>query len=492
MDRISSSYSTLSVRISRIAGIVRVSSGSVAFAWDGEMKFRLHPGFPAFFLAVFSACAAGAQSGAPAQSSASTAAPSSPQKIVTKDPVYLKLLDPPKDAAYFQTFSQSYRDAFAEINSKFMDITDTAARDQARKEEWEKALKENGDKFQYEADLNFHDAKLSYAHDHRDAWLVIGPVYYDTTNSVLRAKNYPNAPIVANVRVPMTPADLQNLYAKYHSLFADEIDRKTHEYVAKAGAGSNCARLPDLCYKYSYQDIEEKMRTDRLVAVAQGDLEAGRVDRLFLADYDTETTVLDLGATSSEISGIGWRFSPGPLPAKPAEPAPVGVESATTTNTPAAAPTAAPAATPAGTATSAGQGAQPDSGKSTAGPTAAAGSAPAEAAPTAAPTATPAPAKPSAPPVVVPANLTAASIVTRTAPAYPPEARAKLIEGEVLLRAIIDKEGKISEVHVLSGDDLLAQAAVNAVRQWRYKPMLVDGEAREVDTTITVTFSLKN
>jgi periplasmic protein TonB len=45
---------------------------------------------------------------------------------------------------------------------------------------------------------------------------------------------------------------------------------------------------------------------------------------------------------------------------------------------------------------------------------------------------------------------------------------------------------------VLSGDDLLAQAAVNAVRQWRYKPMLVEGEPREVDTTITVTFSLKN
>ena len=72
------------------------------------------------------------------------------------------------------------------------------------------------------------------------------------------------------------------------------------------------------------------------------------------------------------------------------------------------------------------------------------------------------------------------------------EARAKLIQGEVLLHAIIDKEGKISEVHILAGDDALAKAAIEAVRQWRYKPMLVDGEAREVDTTITVTFSLKN
>jgi protein TonB len=60
----------------------------------------------------------------------------------------------------------------------------------------------------------------------------------------------------------------------------------------------------------------------------------------------------------------------------------------------------------------------------------------------------------------------------------------------VLLHAIIDKEGKISQVQVLSGDDLLSPAAVDAVRQWRYKPILVDGEPIEVDTNITITFSL--
>jgi len=43
----------------------------------------------------------------------------------------------------------------------------------------------------------------------------------------------------------------------------------------------------------------------------------------------------------------------------------------------------------------------------------------------------------------------------------------------------------------LSSDDLLAPSALEAVRQWRYKPMLVDGEPKEVDTTITVTFSLQ-
>lgn len=465
------------------------------------MRFSLRSGFSTFVVVIAGVCAAAAQSSAPAQPSATSATPAAGQRIVTKDPVYLKLLDPPKDAVYFQAYSPSYRDAFTEINAKFTDVTDQAARDEARKQEWDRVLKENGDKFQYEADVAFHDAKLSYAHDHRDAWLVIGPVYYDANNSVLRAKPYANAPIVANVRVPMKPDDLQNLYGKYHTLFADEIDRKAHEYVAKAGPGSNCARNADFCYKYAYQDIEENMRNTRLVAVAQGDMEAGRVDRVFLADYDTETTVLDLGAASSEISGIGWRFSPGPLPAKPAEPAPAGMENAaapSASTAPTAVAAAAAPAAPGAPVTSPTQPAQPDSGKDATGTTPVAGSGPAMNAPAAAqPATTAAPAadasaKPSAPPVVVPANVTAAAIVTQTKPTYPPEARAKLIEGEVLLRAIIDKEGKISEVHVLSGDDALSQAAVNAVRQWRYKPMLVDGEPREVDTTITVTFSLKN
>jgi periplasmic protein TonB len=452
-----------------------------------EMKYKLGSGFLFAFLATLGVSTNAAQSGPSAQATGTST--SSGQKIVTKDPVYLKLLDPPKDAAYFQAYSKSYGDAFTEINSKFTDVADQSARDQARKEEWEKVLKDDGDKFQYEADVAFHDAKLAYAHDHRDAWLVIGPVYYDANNSVLRAKAYNNAPIVANVRVPMKPGDLQSLYDKYHALFADEIDRKTHEYVAKAAAGSNCARNPDLCYKYSHQDIEENMRNNRLVAVAQGDMEAGRIDRVFLADYDTETIVLDLGAAGSEISGIGWRFSPGPVPAKPAEPAPAGAETADASNTQAAPPAAAPApaaaSAPAAAQTPTNPRAQADSGKNTAAETAASGSTRPEATSSA-------PAKPAAPPVVLPASVTAASIVTQTKPSYPPEARAKLIEGEVLLRAIIDKEGKISEVRVLSGDDLLAQAAVDAVRQWRYKPMLVDGEPREVDTTITITFSLKN
>ena len=466
--------------------IVGVDDRFAASFGAKEMRVRLTSAFFLVSLAAFGAARLAAQSNDSAQSTATPAAPAPAQgrKIITKDPEYAKLLDPPKESAYFQTYSKSYREASAEINSKFMEMTDVSARDQARKQEWEQVLKNDGDKFQYEADTAFRDAKVSFAQAHRDAWLPIGPVYYDSNNSVLRAKAFTDAPIVANVRVPMTPADLQKLYDKYHSLLADEIDRRAHEYVSKAGAGSNCARNPDFCYKYTYQDIEEKMRANRIVAFGQGDFEAGRIDRLFLGDFDTEMLVLDLGAANSELSNIAWRFAPGPVPKKPAEPEPPETQTASATAAPASqsTPTAAtgPAPVAAAASPSTAQTAQSDAAKSGAG------------ASSGAPTPSPAAAKPSGPPVVVPASVEAASIVTQAAPAYPPEARAKLIQGEVLLRAIIDKEGKISEVHVLSGDDLLAQAAMEAVRQWRYKPMLVDGEAREVDTTITVTFSLKN
>jgi protein TonB len=452
-----------------------------------DMKFRWPSTFFVLLIAALGTAPLPAQATDPAQSTTAATAPSSGQKIIMKDPAYLKLLDPPKESAYFQTYSKGYRDAFAEINSKFMDVTDVAARDQARKDEWEKVLKTDGDNFQYEADSTFRDAKIAYAQNHRDAWLAIGPIFYDSNNNALRAKGFTNAPLVATVRVPMTSADLQKLYDKYHTLLADEIDRRAHEYVAKAGPGSNCARNPDWCYKYTYQDIEENMRANRIVAVAQGDFEAGRVDRLFIADYDTEMVILDLGAANSEISNIAWRFSPGPAPKKPAEPEPVEAQTASAPAAPASASTPGAAPVAAGTEAAANQGAQSDAGKNAAASETAASAG----APAAPGTAASSPAK-AAPPIVVPANVTAASIVTQTPPAYPPEARAKLIQGEVLLHAIIDKEGKISEVHILAGDDALAKAAIEAVRQWRYKPMLVDGEAREVDTTITVTFSLKN
>jgi periplasmic protein TonB len=93
-------------------------------------------------------------------------------------------------------------------------------------------------------------------------------------------------------------------------------------------------------------------------------------------------------------------------------------------------------------------------------------------------------------PVRVGGNVQAARIVNRVQPVYPPLARQTRISGTVRLHAIISKDGTIRELEVLSGHPLLQQAALDAVRQWRYQPTLLNGEPVEVDTTIDVIFSL--
>jgi protein TonB len=87
-------------------------------------------------------------------------------------------------------------------------------------------------------------------------------------------------------------------------------------------------------------------------------------------------------------------------------------------------------------------------------------------------------------------NVTAASIVTQTRPVYPALARQARIQGNVVLHAIIDKDGKVAQLEVVTGHPLLVQAALDAVKQWRYKPTLLNGDPVEVDTTITVTFTM--
>jgi protein TonB len=93
-------------------------------------------------------------------------------------------------------------------------------------------------------------------------------------------------------------------------------------------------------------------------------------------------------------------------------------------------------------------------------------------------------------PVRVGGNVQAARIINRIQPVYPPLARQTRISGTVRLHAIISKDGTIKELEVVSGHPLLQQAALDAVRQWRYQPTLLNGEPVEVDTTIDVIFSL--
>jgi len=87
-------------------------------------------------------------------------------------------------------------------------------------------------------------------------------------------------------------------------------------------------------------------------------------------------------------------------------------------------------------------------------------------------------------------NVTAARVVYQPAPRYPDKARSEHVEGAVVLRAIINKDGAVKSLEVVSGDPLLATAAIDAVKQWRYTPTLLNGRAVELDTTITVTFTL--
>ena len=82
------------------------------------------------------------------------------------------------------------------------------------------------------------------------------------------------------------------------------------------------------------------------------------------------------------------------------------------------------------------------------------------------------------------------NLVHKVQPAYPPLARAARIQGPVVLRAIISKAGTIENLQVLSGHPLLVPAAIDAVRQWRYRPYNLNGEPVEVETQVTVNFIL--
>jgi protein TonB len=77
-------------------------------------------------------------------------------------------------------------------------------------------------------------------------------------------------------------------------------------------------------------------------------------------------------------------------------------------------------------------------------------------------------------------------------PIYPPLAKMARQQGTVKFEATISKEGTIEELKLISGPPLLVQAAQDAVKQWRYKPTLLNGEPVEVLTTIDVNFSLSN
>ncbi len=81
-------------------------------------------------------------------------------------------------------------------------------------------------------------------------------------------------------------------------------------------------------------------------------------------------------------------------------------------------------------------------------------------------------------------------LIHKVQPQYPPLARQARIQGVVVLQALIGKDGSIQNLHVVSGHPMLTNAALEAVKEWRYKPYYLNGEPVEVETTINVNFTL--
>ena len=87
-------------------------------------------------------------------------------------------------------------------------------------------------------------------------------------------------------------------------------------------------------------------------------------------------------------------------------------------------------------------------------------------------------------------GVTEGRLIQKIEPAYPTLARSARIQGDVVLSAIISKTGEIQNLVLVSGHPMLVPAAIQAVKQWRYRPFLLNGEPVEVETTITVVFQL--
>jgi periplasmic protein TonB len=82
-------------------------------------------------------------------------------------------------------------------------------------------------------------------------------------------------------------------------------------------------------------------------------------------------------------------------------------------------------------------------------------------------------------------------LISKAMPKYPPIAVSARASGTVVLQATISRGGTIENLRVVSGPALLQQAALDAVKQWRYRPYLLNGEPVEVETTVNVEFTLQ-
>src|ERR1700727_466035 len=92
--------------------------------------------------------------------------------------------------------------------------------------------------------------------------------------------------------------------------------------------------------------------------------------------------------------------------------------------------------------------------------------------------------------VRVSSGVSSGLLIRKVSPTYPPLARQARIQGTVVLQAQISKDGSIQNLQLISGHPMLAPAAIEAVKQWKYKPYLLNGEPVEVETQVQVNFTL--
>src|SRR5437763_8429061 len=94
--------------------------------------------------------------------------------------------------------------------------------------------------------------------------------------------------------------------------------------------------------------------------------------------------------------------------------------------------------------------------------------------------------------ITIGGNVQQAKLISQPKPAYPPLAKQARISGTVKLGVVIAADGTMRDIGVISGHPLLIPAALEAVKQWRYQPTLLNGEPVEVSTQIDVNFTLSD
>ena len=94
-------------------------------------------------------------------------------------------------------------------------------------------------------------------------------------------------------------------------------------------------------------------------------------------------------------------------------------------------------------------------------------------------------------PVPVGGDVKIARMISSVPPTYPPMAKTQRVSGDVRIDALIDASGRVSSMKVISGPSLLHQAAMEALRQWKYQPASLDGKPVAMHLTVTIQFRLQ-